>query len=93
LFLAKERVLVFGFRLKNDKGEGLFIEEEEIDKSSFGLLEVLTKRFYVLGLEPDAGFELDVGRYNTPENLDQGLRWIRCLNGKSIQETNDGEQA
>jgi len=31
--------------------------------------------------------------YNTPENLDQGLRWIRCLNGKSIQETNDGEQA
>jgi hypothetical protein len=31
--------------------------------------------------------------YNTPQNLDQGLRWIRCLNGKSIQETNDGEQA
>jgi hypothetical protein len=35
-----------------------------------------------------------IGRtYNTPQNLDQGLRWIRCLNGKSIQETNDGEQA
>lgn len=31
--------------------------------------------------------------YNTPQKLDQGLRWIRCLNGKSIQETNDGEQA
>jgi hypothetical protein len=31
--------------------------------------------------------------YNTPQKLDQGLRWIRCLKGKSIQETNDGEQA
>ncbi len=31
--------------------------------------------------------------YNTPHNLDHRLRWIRCLNGKRIQETNDGEQA
>jgi len=31
--------------------------------------------------------------YNTPQNLDQRLRWIRCLSARRIQETNDGEQA
>jgi three-Cys-motif partner protein len=31
--------------------------------------------------------------YNTPQNLDQRLRWIRCLSTRRIQETNDGEQA
>jgi hypothetical protein len=31
--------------------------------------------------------------YNGPQDLDHRLRWIRCLNGKCIQETNDGEQA
>jgi hypothetical protein len=33
------------------------------------------------------------GTYNTPQNLDQRLRWIRCLSARRIQETNDGEQA
>lgn len=32
-------------------------------------------------------------KYNTPGHLNHRLRWIRCLKGKGIQETNDGEQA
>jgi hypothetical protein len=41
-------------------------------------------------LEPDPYYSL---LYNTPQNLDQRLRWIRCLSTRRIQETNDGEQA
>ena len=49
----------------------------------------------IFGQIPDMVQFIDemVEIYNTPQKLDQGLRWIRCLNGKSIQETNDGEQA
>jgi hypothetical protein len=43
----------------------------------------------------DNGYDAagSVEEYNTPQKLDQGLRWIRCLSLQTIQETNDGEQA
>jgi hypothetical protein len=61
--------------------------EEGISRDIAGdMVDVLPK---ALGCLWEAGKRF---AYNTPQTLDQRLRWIRCLSTRIIQETNDGEQ-
>jgi len=47
LFLADERVLVFGLCLKDDEGKSLRIEQEEVDETLAGLLKVVAQRVQI----------------------------------------------
>ena len=62
LFLSRKRVFSFGFRFEDDKGPSSGIEQQEVDESPAGFLEVVAESFKVAGFECDAGFEKDIRR-------------------------------
>jgi len=61
LLLPGQRAFGFGLGFENDQREAFLVEQQEIDESPGGLLEVIAEGVQVGGLERDAGFETDIG--------------------------------
>ena len=61
LFFADERVLVRGLGFEDEQREALCVEEQEVDETLFGVLEVLPEGIEIGRLDRDAGFNADVG--------------------------------
>ncbi len=57
LFLADERIFIFGLGFEDNEREAFLVEEKEIDKPFLCLLEVFTESVKVGRFDDDAGFK------------------------------------
>jgi len=62
LFLADERVLVLRLGLKDDAGEALVVEEQEVDEAAAGPFEVVAEGVEVALLQLAVRLQADVRR-------------------------------
>src|ERR1035437_8141792 len=60
LLLPDKWVLVFCLRFKDDERETLFVEQEEVEESQLGLLEIFTEGFQIVRREFCRLFQTDV---------------------------------
>ena len=61
LLLADERVLVLRLSFQDDQGEPLGVEEQEVDETGGGFLEVITQRVQVGCLDRNACLKANIG--------------------------------
>jgi hypothetical protein len=57
-----ESPLVLGFGFEDDERERLFVEQQEVDESLAGFLEVRPECVEILRLQGDLGLKLDIRR-------------------------------